>query len=136
MPHTGVRVSADLVSGLGLQLDTTGTNQETAAQHVQVPVYQHLLPSALPVSPVDVAVYQRYMAMGDRGHAAAVDTLPLLCAGGPGKAAYYSGTVHLGAACVSAGDLAGNAGLMAACFRSCDSTPVPLALEQALGGLL
>ena len=126
----GVRVAASLVSGLSVN---EGQEIDSQAAQVRVPVYQHLLPAALPVSATDVSVYQRYLALGQAGHAAAVDALPLLSCGGASKAAYFSSTVHVGAGCVSAGDISGNSGLVAQCFHACASETVPASFAEALG---
>jgi len=126
----GVRVSASLVAGLRCEGDGIGGG---SAQHVRVPVYQHLLPAALPVSSSDVGVYQRYLALGGGGHAAAVDVLPLLSCSDASKAAYFSSTVHVGAGCVSAGDVSGNAGLVAQCRLACAPGVPAVSFADALG---
>ena len=86
---------------------------------------RHIVPAAMNLSPTDARVYQRYLALGSDGQAAAVATLPLLCTDPTGtKATTFSASVHYGAGCVDANDLEGNCALVGMCVQLSNSRKV------------
>lgn len=131
-----VPISYEAPASLSAQ-DTPGHSSKTPAS--RVPPRRTLLPAALGVTPADVRVYQKYLALGDEGQAASVDALPLLAAD-PGHAStkLYSSSVHQGAGCVCADDLSGNVTLVAQCVQMSDASalPCPVDVEEALRQML